>query len=91
MSELPLSLGLLCSIICFTWFVTFQLTCDSVVTAISAGPGTLNFKINRELLTKVRVDCSLVFVLSRRLATLLSQLSDATSEPEHRIPPSAVQ
>ncbi|XP_057646492.1 probable arginine--tRNA ligase, mitochondrial isoform X3 [Chionomys nivalis] len=29
-----------------------KLKCDSVVTAISAGPGTLNFKINRELLTK---------------------------------------
>ncbi|XP_042126899.1 putative arginine--tRNA ligase, mitochondrial isoform X1 [Peromyscus maniculatus bairdii] len=29
-----------------------KLKCDTVVTAISAGPGTLNFKINRELLTK---------------------------------------
>ncbi|XP_021498362.1 probable arginine--tRNA ligase, mitochondrial isoform X2 [Meriones unguiculatus] len=29
-----------------------KLKCDTVVTAINAGPGTLNFKINRELLTK---------------------------------------
>lgn len=29
-----------------------KLKCDTVVTAISAGPRTLNFKINRELLTK---------------------------------------
>lgn len=29
-----------------------KLKCDTVVTAISAGPGTLNFKINREVLTK---------------------------------------
>ncbi|XP_017653053.1 probable arginine--tRNA ligase, mitochondrial isoform X1 [Nannospalax galili] len=29
-----------------------KLKCDAVVSAISAGPGTLNFKINRELLTK---------------------------------------
>ncbi|XP_051012127.1 probable arginine--tRNA ligase, mitochondrial [Acomys russatus] len=29
-----------------------KLKCDAVVTAISAAPGTLNFKINRALLTK---------------------------------------
>ncbi|XP_005377788.1 PREDICTED: probable arginine--tRNA ligase, mitochondrial [Chinchilla lanigera] len=29
-----------------------KLKCDTVVSEISAGPGTINFKINRELLTK---------------------------------------
>ncbi|XP_051853337.1 probable arginine--tRNA ligase, mitochondrial isoform X3 [Antechinus flavipes] len=32
--------------------IASQLKCDTVVSEISTGPGTVNFKINRELLTK---------------------------------------
>lgn len=74
-SELLISLDLFYNIIRFTWSIIFQLKCDSVVTAISAGPGTLNFKINRELLTKVRVDDGLLSPFSHTaLPALTSHL-----------------
>lgn len=46
----------------------FQLKCDTVVSEISTGEGTVNFKINRELLTKVRM--GYVSALASSLSTL---------------------
>ena len=50
--ELQKSLGLFYNIPVLLYI--FQLKCDTVVSEISTGQGTVNFKINRELLAKVR-------------------------------------
>lgn len=50
-----LLLGLFYNIPILLALLSFQLKCDTVVSEISTGQGTINFKINRELLTKVRM------------------------------------
>lgn len=54
-SELQSSLSLFHNMPVLLDLLSFQLKCDTVVSEISTGPGTVNFKINRELLTKVRM------------------------------------
>lgn len=53
--ELQIALGLFPNIPVLLDLFSFQLKCDTVVSEISTGQGTVNFKINRELLTKVRM------------------------------------
>lgn len=68
--ELQISLGLFYNLPILLHLLSFQLKCDTVVSEISTGQGTVNFKINRELLTKVRMSYVLATVPSHTLLQL---------------------